>query len=571
MHSNFQGRLFRTITIIITIFWGILSVLFLAFACRSLYKDSVSNMENIAVRTGSEIENLLENMDSVAIAVSTDTDVISVFTTASSSRITNNTVSDKIMPRLLTAMIPNSVSRFRITLYNARGNFISSGLSYDQSAVNAILTDEDYGIWYQALPVHDTAGALICPETDIWSQEGERTISLYRNIYHASYINVPTGVIQIQCPVKYFRDLMQDESHLYEYALYDSDGGMICCSAGFDPAASFCLRTKQPLQNGFTLALSRPLASVLRLLAPLSFYIIVFYITALLCCLQIIRLTTRRITKPLVDLTEKVHAITLAQPQLHMDLQAYPDEFAQLTDAFTQMMDRLQLAMEESIKSRTYEMQANMIALQSQMNPHFLYNILTVIKVQAMEGNTAQVSTTCNYLAGMLRYIAAYSQESATAAQEFHHAELYLKLMKTRYEDLFTYTIRISEEFDAEHFTIPKLSIQPMLENCFQHGFKQVLPVWNIDLKAYVEEDRHVISICDNGSGFSQEAAAALQERVDEFLSHPSDSIPNLTLGGMGLINTLVRMKMLFHDRFSYEITPAGERGTVIWFCIRNE
>ncbi len=569
MKHSFQGRLFRTITIIITVFWVILSVIFLAYACRSLYRDSVSNMENIAVRTGSEIESLLDNMDSVAIAVSTDTDVISVFTTASSSRITNNTVSDKIMPRLLTAMIPNSVSRFRISLYNARGNFISSGLSYDQSMVSAKLTDENYAAWYQTLPIHETAGSCVSLEEDAWSSDFGKTVSLYRNIYHASYINVPTGVIEIQCPVKYFRDLLQDEERLYDYALLDGDGVIICSSADYDPAASFCLRTERTLQNGFTLVLSRPLTSVLRLLVPLSFYILVFYVAALLFCLQIIRLTTGRITKPLVDLTEKVHDVTLAQPQLQIDLQAYPDEFAQLTDAFTQMMDRVQLAVEESIRSRTYEMQANMIALQSQMNPHFLYNILTVIKVQAMEGNTAQVSTTCNYLAGMLRYIASYSEEAVPAAREIHHADLYLKLMKTRYEDLFTYTVSVSDDFDAEHFTIPKLSLQPLLENCFQHGFKQVLPVWHIDLCAYVEEGRHVLSIRDNGSGFSKEAVAALQEKVEEFLSHPSDSIPNLTLGGMGLINTLVRMKMLFHERFDYEITSDEKRGTIISFYIQ--
>ena len=568
MQQSFQGRLFRTITIIITIFWMILSVIFLAFACRSLYKESLSNMENIAVRTGSEIESLLENMDSVAIAVSTDTDVIFVFTTASSSRITNNTVSDKIMPRLLTAMLPNSVSKFRISLYNARGNFISSGLSYDQSTVSEKLAEEDYGIWYQSLSIHNTTGAFVSLEEDIWSKTSEKTVSLYRNIYHSSYINVPTGVIQIQCPVKYFADLMQDEEQLYDYALFDSKGVPIYSSVGFDPAGTFCLRTTHTLQDGFTLTLSRPLASVLRLLAPLCFYILVFYIAALLFCLQVIRLTTSRITRPLVELTEKVHDVTLAQPQLQIDLQSYPDEFTQLTDAFTQMMDRLQLAVEESVRSRTYEMQANMIALQSQMNPHFLYNILTVIKVQAMEGNTTQVSTTCNYLAGMLRYIASYCEDAVTAEQEIHHADLYLKLMKTRYEDLFTYTIQVSDDFDAAHFTIPKLSLQPMLENCFQHGFKQVLPVWNIDLCCCVEEGRHVITIRDNGSGFSREAVAALQEKVEEFLSHPSDSIANLTLGGMGLINTLVRMKMIFHDRFDYRITPAKERGTVISFFI---
>ncbi len=568
MQHSFQGRLFRTITIIITVFWVILSVIFLAYACRSLYRESLSNMENIAVRTGSEIESLLENMDSVAIAVSTDTDVISVFTTANSSRITNNNVSDQIMPRLLTAMIPNSASRFRISLYNARGNFISSGLSYDQSTVSEKLADENYGTWYQSLPIHNTAGACIRLEEDAWRKASGKTVSLYRNIYHSSYINVPTGVIQIQCPVKYFQDLLQDDGCLYDYGLYDTEGDQICTSAGYDPAASFCIRTTHTLQDGFTLTLSRPLSSVLRLLLPLSFYILVIYVATLLFCLQIIRLTTERITRPLVDLTEKVHDVTLLQPQLQIDLQSYPDEFTQLTDAFTQMMDRLQLAVEESIKSRTYEMQANMIALQSQMNPHFLYNILTVIKVQAMEGNTAQVSTTCNYLAGMLRYIASYSEEAVTAEQEIHHADLYLKLMKTRYEELFTYSIRVSDDFDAAHFTIPKLSLQPMLENCFQHGFKQVLPVWNIDLCCYVEEGRHVISICDNGSGFSKEAVAALQEKVEEFLSHPSDSIPNLTLGGMGLINTLVRMKMLFHDRFDYQITPAKERGTIIQFSI---
>ena len=600
MKHGFQKKLFRTIAVVFTCFWGVFSLFFLAYAYHSLYQESVTNLSNIAGRTAREIEGLVDSMDSVAIGVSADRDVIAAFDAAASSRLGNTALSNELMPRLVSALIPNTASQFRISLYNARGNFLSTGLSYSQSAVESRLRSDTYEDWYYARPILQHSGSLVDVEDDLWGSSAEKTVTLFRNIYHSTYINYVTGITEVQCPVKYFADLMQDDAHLYTYTLRDENGALLCAAgngyeetasaavnasgagngigtaqavAGSAPAkpASAVISASVTLSPGWTLTLSRPLSSLLRLLLPMTFYFIAFYIAALALFLLLLHLSTRRITQPLSDLTGRVRRITLDQPALNLSFPEYPDEFDELADAFTRMMERLHGAMEENIKRRTYEMQANMIALQSQMNPHFLYNILTVIKSQAREGHTQQVASTCNYLAAMLRYISGYAEDAVPFDDELRHAETYLRLMKTRYEDLFEYTIEITSGFDGGSFLLPKLTLQPLLENCFQHGFKQVLPVWRITVRAYREGTAHVVLVEDNGSGFAAQDVEALKKRAQEFLSNPSVSIPSLTIGGMGLVNTIVRMTLLFHERFRYRIEAAPERGTVVRLYVEDE
>ena len=324
------------------------------------------------------------------------------------------------------------------------------------------------------------------------------------------------------------------------------------------------------MDSGWTLTGACPKSVAFHLLSPILLFIFLVYFVMIGIFLLIINHTIKDVTKPLTFLTDKVKNVTLHQPALGISFSGYPDEFEQLNEAFAQMMERLQLYMEENIKRQAYEMQANMIALQSQINPHFLYNMLNVIKSHALEENYEQIGAACNYLAEMLRYISVYSEESVPLSAELNHVILYFKLMKIRYENSFCYSIHTKEGIDMKKVLIPRLSLQPLLENCFQHGFKKVLPVWRIWIDCHMEGNTCIIAITDNGSGFSQKDIRQLQEKVDAFLAEPSVSLPSLSIGGMGLINTIVRMKLKYHQNFRYEITsPAdSQQGTKIIFEI---
>jgi sensor histidine kinase YesM len=136
--------------------------------------------------------------------------------------------------------------------------------------------------------------------------------------------------------------------------------------------------------------------------------------------------------------------------------------------------------------------------------------------------------------------------------------------MKIRYEDQFEYVIHCDPSLIVSDLEFIKLSLQPILENCFQHGFKKVLPIWHIHIYCSGSIDDWTIIIKDNGYGISETSLDALHIRIDEFLSNPSDSIASLKLGGMGLINTLARLKLRYKNNFTYDITNNDPNGTTI-------
>lgn len=582
MKHHFQRNLFLHTSIVITCFMLITSVIFSQYAYRNLLTDSVRNLADINLKTANEINNLLANMDSLALNISTNQEVRNIFTLASNKKLDNSLLSSQSIPVLTSAMIPNSVSKFKVSLYNQRGNFISSGISYNQDI-------PDYQTWYDTRPILKKDGVFLTIGDDLWSNASSTVITLYRNIYHTSYMKQSTGIIEIQCPIKYILEIMSASTDIYHYILYDTITGEILLtdpvtsgntaeeSLFFTNNLSVCedlfektsyITSAEQLNGDWSLLMLRSKSSILKPFLPWILFIIFLYVLFLSVCLIIIYFTTKKVTRPLTMLIDEVQQITLNRLSFKMPDTDCPDEFTRLQLAFTQMVERLSSAMEENIKQKTYEVQANMIALQSQMNPHFLYNILAVIKSQAHDNDPEKIGNTCNYLAQMLRYISVYDQESVPLSRELEHAASYLQLMKIRYESSFRYTIKMDDALSHDQVYLPRLSIQPLLENCFQHGFKKVLPVWEIDIHCTWKDSLCIIEIKDNGSGFEESSLVSLDQKVRQFLENPSVSLPSLKLGGMGLVNTIVRMKLKYYEHFSYEILPCTPCGTKIIFTI---
>ena len=139
-------------------------------------------------------------------------------------------------------------------------------------------------------------------------------------------------------------------------------------------------------------------------------------------------------------------------------------------------------------KSISFEMRAYLRALQSQMNPHFLYNMLSAIVESGEEENSPRTVAMCMKLTEMMRYIADYNNDRVSFEAELQHARNYLDLMKERYEERFSYEIHA--DADALPILVPKLIVQPLAENCFKHGFSGCKPPWRIEIRAAPQERR---------------------------------------------------------------------------------
>jgi sensor histidine kinase YesM len=162
----------------------------------------------------------------------------------------------------------------------------------------------------------------------------------------------------------------------------------------------------------------------------------------------------------------------------------------------------------------------------------------------------------------MLRYIMNFKDSEVTIQDELTYAQHYLELMKERYQDHFTYRLDIQEE--AMSIPIPKLMIQPLIENCFQHAFVKIAPPWHVEVIIRVAGGQWTIQVTDNGSGFHAEAVADFLQKTEQFSGDLSAGLSELTLGGLGLHHTIVRLKLLYGNDRIFEVEPNEPRGTII-------
>ena len=221
LKHTFRNRLFIKLSIIFTGFMVISSVIFFGQVYNTLRSDATRNLIDITHRTAGEIDNLISNMDNLALNISTNIQIRDSFTAACTTDLDNAKLSDQVIDVLTSAMIPKSVSKFRISLYNQNGNFISTGLAYNQNIASKLLNSSDYLSWYNAKGILRQNGELLEVTNDFWSASATSTITLYRNIYHISLPDRSAGIVEIQCPIYYTAEFMSSGIESYYYTLFD--------------------------------------------------------------------------------------------------------------------------------------------------------------------------------------------------------------------------------------------------------------------------------------------------------------------------------------------------------------
>ena len=198
----------------------------------------------------------------------------------------------------------------------------------------------------------------------------------------------------------------------------------------------------------------------------------------------------------------------------------------------------------------------NIKFLQHQMNPHFLFNILLTIQMKAKSCQDESIYKMVNSLTTLLRAgVYTESMPKIKLRQELEYVEFYLYLQQVRFEERLTYTIDIEDEHLLESM-VPKLSVEPMVENSIIHGLENKIGHMKVDVVVKQSENNLCIEIIDNGCGFDLEKLNG--EMIDQVINrHEKPS-------KIGIKNTDERLKLIYGQDYGLQIKSQIGEGTSI-------
>ena len=261
------------------------------------------------------------------------------------------------------------------------------------------------------------------------------------------------------------------------------------------------------------------------------------------------------LTKPVRSLRQSMDAIEQGIPNARADIRG-SDEISDLGRSYNAMLDRVQALLLQVQQEQKAKMQAELNLLQSQINPHFLYNTLDMLRYKALEHDAVEVVEITNALSGFFRLSLSRGKDFISLNNEVEHAYLYLYIQQQRYPEQISFDIWLEE--GLEEHRVPKLLLQPLIENALMHGLKPHSYCGHINVNICRRGDSISFCIRDDGVGIDQEKLTALERSF-----RTGDPCC-----GFGLYNVNQRLILTYGTDSILHIKSKPEKGTEITFCI---
>ena len=269
--------------------------------------------------------------------------------------------------------------------------------------------------------------------------------------------------------------------------------------------------------------------------------------------------SARSFLLPIRKLRNQMRRINYSNIDTKVETPSSNNELLQLSESFQGLLDRLQVSIEREKLAVHEEAIARNSALQAQIAPHFIHNTLYLISIAAQEGKNEVVSEMCKNLSDSLRYIVSSPYEHVSLTQELEHAKDYLALLRHNYEDDLEWMIDEDPAFDE--IRLPRLVIQPFVENCIEHAFGNADAPWRIEIRVKVYNGLWALEVRDNGEGFSPETIAHTLDLIRSTESSGEDSPRETGIGGMGIVNTAHRLQLMYKNRLFFNMYNHSDNG----------
>lgn len=272
----------------------------------------------------------------------------------------------------------------------------------------------------------------------------------------------------------------------------------------------------------------------------------------------------RRFTKPVLVLGKAARRVEDGDLMVRSGIRG-ADEIGSLGHSFDNMLDRVQLMLRQVETEQELKRQAEIAMLQAQINPHFLFNVLSSIRLKLLMKQDEENAAIVGSLSAMLRASFSSREEFVSIASELDFTKQYMELMRFTMRYPTEYAVHVDKELLLE--TVPRFILQPIIENAYKHGFLQ--GGGRVVITIGLVQSRLTITIEDNGTGIEEHTLAALLQHIRqkdaEIGALSADGTPVAeSAHGIGLINVYQRLKLIYGERFEMNIESIhGGRTTV--------
>jgi len=259
----------------------------------------------------------------------------------------------------------------------------------------------------------------------------------------------------------------------------------------------------------------------------------------------------RRIVDPIDKICDRLEAIGKGSLLVCEPIQAAVEEVQLLSDGIESMVGHLKRQIEKNSEQEKQRRRTELALLQAQINPHFLYNTLDTIIWLMESGEITDAVTMVGSLSNFFRFSLSRGKNVITLAEEEQHIRSYLEIQQMRYRDLMEYEIDIPEQL--KHFILPKLTLQPLVENALYHGIKNRRRKGFIRVKGWVHSSRIILEVTDDGPGMTEERLNELQGSLEDG-GHE----------GFGLRTVHQRIRILFGREYGLKLESTPGIGTKV-------
>lgn len=570
MNFKFRTKLYVVFSIIILFAAASFSLFIRMHIFKQMEEESAYNDMQLCIKISENVDTYIEKMDDITKKLISNPGLLQIMREVKNDAKELSDYEELKRNREISAIVSNAITltsfpHVNVYLYSQDGSY---SYVYNQHESN----------FEPALAIEENGEKLGNKELVIYadnnsevSDERAATISFMRAIFDVSANRY--GYIEVQSDYKKLDEIC-NINHTGNVILLNDKGDIVYPSSPVSEEESGILKRNTAEKNkngdfslenhmyfyassdysGITTYIQYPKDTIYSSMKLLQHTTIIFFVCVTAAAILMVVVFTRMLVKPLQELRNSVLKVTYENMGLNLE-DVSNNEIIELKDAFQKILDDLKLAALREIEANKAEAGARLSALQAQISPHFIHNVLYSISISAREGRTEDAQAMCKQLSDMLRYTVNSNAHTVKLEEEIQYITNYLALQKQYYEDFLQYQIEVQEE--ARTIRIPRLCILPFVENAIQHAFEGQKPPYHICVSAIVRDDEWRVEVRDNGRGFMQDKIKEIESRLEE-----KSLIVNMAdmpkeepgMGGLGILNTVLRLRIFFEGDFEFSI-----------------
>ncbi len=265
----------------------------------------------------------------------------------------------------------------------------------------------------------------------------------------------------------------------------------------------------------------------------------------------------KKIFEPIITIETVLKGVSKGKTDFCLDSLSRSRQLSSIFQELDALLNNMQQLMLRESNAQLMKKQAEFDALQSQINPHFLYNTLDCIRGQAIRWGIKDIEVMTRALSKLFRYSISNHNATVTLEEELNNVESYLLIQQMRFNNKFIKEAYIDD--DARDCIIPKLIIQPIIENAIHHGLETKIGSGLLVIRAYITEQRLIINVKDDGCGISQSRLEMINAALESNSAIENSEASKISVG---LMNVNSRIKLTYGNMYGLNVYSTQDIGT---------